>query len=289
MNKVQITPVMDMITGQARQDVEVYGPTEETIKKIPENFLVALGELGKGTDFDEVNDGAVSDIMRHLTEYKDTYGIESNPQALNALNARLHSLYPDMRNYRLVLGPKDKGNSWWRNMLNMPGTEWAIIPVTETITVYDSEGNEGKVYKDEESGKVHAASGAEIPGALNANEGDLIPSITFGQSPSRQLSSENITVGEKVQELLDFITDPESYKPDMESLRTDVKSIVAGGGSASEARIRKAAKGLAIEFGYSTAFWYDILINKPGYFIGDQLEKAWNAIMNIKLKKRKKK
>jgi hypothetical protein len=179
-NRVQITPVKDLVTGRESYEVFSYDKNDDTVKKLPPKILTALGELGRGTSYDDtkaVKDGEVANVMRVLTEFEDAYGKTPTQEQLNSLNTRLQAYYPEMTGNRLVRIPKDK-QGFMRKMLNIPGTEWSIIPVTSTRNVTDRTGNSGTVFVDEASGRTFAADGTEIMQS-NVKEGDTITSINF--------------------------------------------------------------------------------------------------------------
>jgi hypothetical protein len=289
--KTQITPVLDLKTGEQKFDVYNYGKPDESFKALPKDFLAALGELRKGTDFEDIKDNSVSNLVGMLTDFEEAYKKNPDPAALNTFNRDIQTLYPEARDYRFVLGPKNYRDPWWRGMLKVPGTYWSIIPATTTMTVNDNSGNPVTLYKDKNN-RAYDATGRRVPGADNKEEGDLVPEITLKPRVSDSITETDInsdkTIGTQLVKLADYLEQPQG-----EAIRKRIQAEFLGQGEPVKVTgedIKRIARdtGLAVEF-LADLFFYAPINEIASYLRGAGelteagVKKLTNTILNMRL------
>jgi hypothetical protein len=251
--------------GAPKNDIQTYGSTEIKDKETLQPFLNAFGHAAAGTKVEKISDGFEKTIVMKLNELKDkNLDKTSFRTALGNLTKWAKSTVPNF-NYEFAYFESNNEHPFMRsNLIEIDGSNWGLIPATETITYADGTS----LYYDNVSGKYSDAQGQDVTTeAKGTKSGDELPAELTVATPK---TTENKTLGDVISAIAKKVKTGPDQGTQFDQLNKQLFKTDASG-EAIYVDTESAKRALA--------FAKDVL-----GFTAEQLNAYYNALNNALIK-----
>lgn len=168
--------------GSVTWDTQFYGRDDKNIKAIPNDILDAMSALEDGnTSRDAIDNPRAFSIVERIKEYSKTYPSPEKAVAnMKELNDWLDARYPQAN---IKVFNKGRGKGMWdwftdEGSVIFEKTGWKLVPGLTEKQVFDSLGQEGRVYTNDKD-EVVDAGGNKIKGAYAPEDGMTVEELEF--------------------------------------------------------------------------------------------------------------
>jgi len=225
-SRVTVTPLRLFGTEERVVNVEQYGDVPKEFQDVPDDWIKALALNAMDLKLEDIAKKAPGQIKavnvaRMLREFEDKSFAkpEEMQAALNDLNTQIKGMYPQASKYTFLFDKDAITGRWFSSKIGMGESKWFVIAADTKITVADQEGKPGTLHKSSESGEVMDNTGAPVPEARGASDGDTVMGLLFGKRGKEELKDIGRAILGFPKELMAFLNSILGPEPARDFLR----------------------------------------------------------------------